>query len=283
MRILALAVATALAAAPVGALTVLTGSVKAKDGVPIHYEAAGNGEPVVVFVHCWSCDRGYWREQFAHFARSRRVVAIDLAGHGESGTGRERHSIEAFGADVATVVESLGLRRVVLVGHSMGGPVTLEAARLLGDRVVALVPVDTLGRVGERTSPEEKKAFLDPMRADFRAATLAFVRGFMFTAKSDPALVGRIAEDMAQAPPQVGLQALESLIDYDEAAALSVVKAPLRLINADRFPTDLAAARKHKPDIQLAVMPGVGHFLMLEDPAEFNRLLERALVELVRP
>jgi pimeloyl-ACP methyl ester carboxylesterase len=131
------------------------------------------------------------------------------------------------------------------------------------ERVVALVPIDTLGRVGVQTSADEKLAFLDPMRADFRAATRKFVEDFMFTPKSDPAL------------------AEQSLFDYDEAKALAAVKAPLRLINTDRWPTDLAAARKHKPDVQLAVMPGLGHFPMLEDPAEFNRLLERAFQELV--
>ena len=283
MRIQALILAAALAAAPATALTVLTGSVKAPDGVEIRYEAGGNGEPAIVFVHGWSCDRTYWREQAAVFAKTRRMVAIDLAGHGESGLGRQRYTIEAFGADVKAVVESLGLKRVVLVGHSMGGPVTLEAARLMPERVVALVPIDTLGRVGQATSAEEKQAFLAPMRADFRAATGKFVRDFMFTPKSDPALVDRIADDMAKAPSEVALSALESLIDYDEAKALAAVTAPLRLINADRWPTDLAAARKHKPDVQLAVMPGVGHFLMLEDPAEFNRLLERALRDLIAP
>jgi pimeloyl-ACP methyl ester carboxylesterase len=278
-----LVLAATLAAAPAAPLTVLTGSVKAPDGVEIRYEASGNGEPAIVFVHCWSCDRTYWSGQAAHFAASRRMVAIDLAGHGESGLGRQRYTVEAFGADVKAVVESLDLRRVVLVGHSMGGPVILEAARLMPQRVVALVPIDTLGRVGEKTSPEEKQAFLDPMRADFAAATRKFVRDFMFTPRSDPALADRIAQDMAAAPKDVALSALESLVDYDEAAALAAVKVPLRLINTDRWPTDLAAARKQKPDVQLAVMPGLGHFPMLEDPAEFNRLLERALKDLVTP
>ncbi len=283
MRIQALILAAVLAAAPATALTVLTGSVKAPDGVEIRYEAGGNGEPAIVFVHGWSCDRMYWREQAAHFAKTRRMVAIDLAGHGESGLGRQRYTIEAFGADVKAVVESLGLKRVVLVGHSMGGPVTLEAARLMPERVVALVPIDTLGRVGQATSAEEKQAFLAPMRADFRTATGKFVRDFMFTPKSDPALVDRIAQDMASAPKDVALSALENLFDYDEVKALAAVKAPLRLINTDRWPTDLAAARKPKPDVQLAVMPGLGHFPMLEDPAEFNRLLEHALRDLTAP
>jgi pimeloyl-ACP methyl ester carboxylesterase len=269
-----------LATSSAAALTVLTGSVKAPDGIEIRYQAAGNREPAIVLVHAWSCDRTYWREQFAHLARGRRVVAVDLAGHGESALGRRRHTIEAFGSDVKAVVDALGLRRVVLVGHSMGGPVTLEAARLMPERVVALVGIDTFARVGERATAEEKKAFLDPMRADYAAATRRLVRDFMFTAKSDPALAEQVAEDMAAAPAEVALSALESLLDYDEAGALDRLEAPMRLINADRWPTDLAAARRHKPDIQLTLMPGVGHFLMLENPAEFNRLLERALEEL---
>jgi len=283
LRTHALVLAGLLLASLAVALTVLTGSVKAPDGVEIHYAAAGNGEPALVFVHCWSCDLSYWSGQAAHFAKSRRIVAIDLAGHGESGRERQRYTVEAFGADVKAVVDALGLKRVVLVGHSMGGPVILEAARLMPEKVAALVPIDTLGRVGEKISPEEKRALLDPMRADFAAATRKFVRDFMFTPKSDPALADRIAQDMSAAPKEVAVSALESLADYDEAVALAAIKAPLRLINADRWPTDLAAARKYKPDVQLAVMPGVGHFPMLEDPAEFNRLLERALKDLLAP
>lgn len=280
MRTHALLLATVLAAAPAAAQITIDGSVKAPDGVTIRYEATGSGGPALVFVHGWSCDRSYWRAQVAHFGRGRRVVALDLAGHGESGLGRELYTIEAFGADVKAVVDALGLERVVLIGHSMGGPVTLEAARLMPQRVAALVPIDTLGRVGEQTSPAERKALLDPMRADFPAATRRFVRDFMFTPRSDASLVSHVVEDMAAAPKSVALAALEYLLDYNEAAALAATRAPLRLINSDRWPTDLRAARQRKPDLQLAVMPGVGHFPMLEDPAEFNRLLERALVEL---
>ena len=104
-----------------------------------------------------------------------------------------------------------------------------------------------------------------------------------FTKHSDPKLVDRIAADMANAPPEVAIPAMESLLNYDEAAALARVTIPVRLLNADHFPTDLAAARRHKPDVELTVMPHVGHFLMAEDPEEFNHLLARAVRELTRP
>ncbi len=256
------------------------GAAKSADGVEIRFEVAGSGSPAIVFVHGWSCDRSYWRPQVEHFAKSHRVVAVDLAGHGESARNRKDWTMAAFGEDVRAVLEALDLRGAVLVGHSMGGPVILEAARLAPDRVLALVPVDTLAEIDRRLSPEEREGFLGPIRADFRAAAERFVREFMFTERTDPKLIDRIASDMASAPPEVAIPAMEGLFAYDEAAALARAAIPLRLLNADRFPTDLAAARRHKPDVELAVMPRVGHFLMAEDPEEFNRLLARAVKDL---
>jgi pimeloyl-ACP methyl ester carboxylesterase len=255
-------------------------TVKAPDGVEVRYEGAGRGEPALVFVHGWSCDRSYWRAQFDHFATSHRVVALDLGGHGESGLGRKDWTMAAFAGDVRAVVEALGLGKVVLVGHSMGGPVTLEAARLMPERVVALVSVDFFNDVDRRIGAKEREGFLAPMRADFRKATEAFVRQEMFAPHSNPQLADRIARDMAAAPPAVAVSAMEHLLRYDQGAGLAAAKVPVRLINADKWPTDLEAARRHKPDVGLAVMPAVGHFLMVEAPDEFNRLLARAVSEL---
>lgn len=255
------------------------GTVKAPDGLEVRYETAGRGEPALIFVHGWSCDRSYWRAQMDHFAGSHRVVAVDLGGHGESGLGRKDWTLAAFAGDVRAVVEALGPDKVVLVGHSLGGPVILEAARLMPDRVAALVSVDFFNDVGRRFSVKERQGFLAPMRADFPKATEAFVRQ-MFATRSDPKLVDRISRDMASAPPAVAVPALDDLLRYDQGAALAAAKAPVRLINADKWPTDLAAVRRHNPKVELAVMPAVGHFLMIEAPDEFNHHLARAVKEL---
>jgi pimeloyl-ACP methyl ester carboxylesterase len=115
------------------------GTALSSNGVSIRYEAHGTHGRPLVFVHCWSCDRRYWRGQVEHFGRGHRVVTVDLAGHGESGTGRAEWTMPAFGEDVVAVVEELGLEDVVLVGHSMGGDVIVEAALRLQGRVAALV------------------------------------------------------------------------------------------------------------------------------------------------
>ncbi len=255
-------------------------SVKSPDGVEIRYEVAGRGEPALVFVHGWSCDRSYWRDQLDHFSRQHRVLAVDLGGHGESGLGRKTWTMAAFGKDVKAAVDAAGLTKVVLVGHSMGGPVVAEAARLMPERVAGLVMVDFFTEVDRRYTPKEQEGFLAPMRADFRKMTEGFVRQEMFRADVDSNLADRIARDMASGPASVAVSAMEQLLNYDQGAALAATKAPVLLINSDKWPTDLEAARRHKPDIGLAVMPWVGHFLMIEAPQEFNRLLERAVQQL---
>ena len=117
--------------------------VQSADGVPIHYDVQGNGPPALLFVHGWCCDHHVWDGQVDHFAPHYTVVRPDLAGHGASGRDRAHWTMEAFGGDVAAVVEQLGLDQVVLIGHSMGGAVIVEAARRLPDAVIGLVGADT--------------------------------------------------------------------------------------------------------------------------------------------
>jgi pimeloyl-ACP methyl ester carboxylesterase len=136
--------------------------------------------------------------------------------------------------------------------------------------------------VDRRIPAEQRKAFLGPMRADFSKTTWAFVRKAMFTPRSDSALAERIARDMAAGSPAVAVSAMENLLQYDQGAALAAAKPPLRLINSDLWATDLEALRRRNPNISLAVVPGVGHFLMMEDPDEFNRILARAIRDLLR-
>jgi pimeloyl-ACP methyl ester carboxylesterase len=120
------------------------------DNVSISYHVEGKGTPALVFVHGWCCDKSYWKHQVPYFSKRHTVVTIDLAGHGESGVGRKAWTMEAFGKDVVAVVEELELDRVILIGHSMGGAVIIEAARQMPERVTGLVGADTFLDVGNK-------------------------------------------------------------------------------------------------------------------------------------
>ncbi|MDP9120174.1 MAG: alpha/beta hydrolase, partial [Acidobacteriota bacterium] len=170
---------------------IVEATIASTDGVPIHYQVEGHGAPTLVFVHGWSCDRGYWAEQVEHFSRDHQVVTLDLAGHGESGRGRQIWTMAAFGQDVRAVVGTMDLRQVVLIGHSMGGAVILEAAHAMPGRVVGLVGVDTFHDVEQRLSPREIETFMAPWEKDFAAAARGFAHALL-PPRPDPALASRI-------------------------------------------------------------------------------------------
>jgi len=256
----------------------------ADDGVRIAFESRGSsapGAPTLVFVHGWSCDRSYWNNQLASFSRDYRVVAVDLAGHGESGTGRKDWSIAAFGSDVAAVVTKLGLARVILIGHSMGGDVVAEAARQMPGRVAGLIWVDVYKQLGPGRSPESVQAFADKLSPDFADSARAFVRT-MFVTTSNPALVESIANDMASAPPAIAIPSLISAQSYSRemVRTLDALKLPGVAINPDNAPTDVPSLERH--GFQVIIVPGVGHFLFLEDPQRFDAALRRAISMLPR-
>lgn len=271
--------------APVAASTAVKGEVPSADGVLIKYEVHGAGEPALVFIHGWCCDRTFWQPQLDHFSPTRRVVAIDLGGHGESGAGRKTWSMAAFGADVAAVVTHLKLQSVVLIGHSMGGPVMLEAAPLLKGRLVGLVGVDTLTDPEEHYTPEQMAEYRQPFEKDFPGAmraALAHGNDF-FTPKTNPVLIDKITVKMAAAYPEVGVSAFQAMLDFAnefERPRLAEVKVPLVCINANRDPQKVEAGRKYAPQFEVLTLPDAGHFLMMEHPAAFNALLEKTLAEM---
>ena len=242
------------------------------DGIPVYHEVHGSGAPALVFVHGWSCDRSYWSRQLGYFAGRYQVVAVDLAGHGESGIGRRAWTMPAFGDDVVAVVEKLELEDMVLIGHSMGGDVIVEAALHLPDRVAGLVWADTYNTLGEPHTREEIEQFQVPFREDFVTATRDMVRR-MFVPGSDAELVEWVATDMSAAPPEIALDAAEYALGNESVilARLPELTVPLVAINPDYRPTDIEALQRY--GVKTVLMPGVGHFLMMEDPETFNRLL----------
>lgn len=249
------------------------------DSIPVHYAVEGEGKPALVFVHCWCCDKSYWKYQVPHFAKRYTVVTLDLAGHGESGMGRDNWTVEAFGADVVTVVEALDLERVVLIGHSMGGPVILEAARRIPGRVIGIVGVDTYQNLESELPEQQRAQFLSPFKADFPGMTENFVR-MMFPAGADTALVNWVAADMSSAPSEVGIAAMENMLKFKPREALGEITVPIYSINSDKFPTNVEAGKRSARSFEVKFMPGRGHFVQMEDPEEFNRLLGEIIDEL---
>jgi pimeloyl-ACP methyl ester carboxylesterase len=258
------------------------GRVAAPDGVEIAYTISGSGSPSLVFIHGWMCDQTFWSAQVTEFSRSNTVVTIDLAGHGLSGMNREHWPLMAYGGDVQTVVETLDLENVVLIGHSMGGAVTLEAARLMSDRVIGVIAVDSLHDAEATYDPEQMKGIFAAYESDFVGTCNRFV-GSMFRDGTDPAFADRIIDAMCDAQPEMSISLLRQFVAYEMGPALAAVTVPVRYINASGYPTNVEVNRAHHPDFDGVIMKDVGHFLMMEKPEEFNVQLRETIERLVRP
>ncbi len=257
-----------------------TEKVKSVDGVEISFDVSGNGDTGLVFVHGWSCDKSYWQNQVEFFSNNYKVITIDLAGHGNSGMNRKDYTMELFGDDVAAVVNHLKLNKVILIGHSMGGSVILEAAKKLGDKVIGIIGVDTYQSFVDDWTSEQKDGFLKSFQDNFVLTTKEFVRS-MFPQNADTLLVKKVADDMSSAPPEVAVSAIRNLFYYDPVPTLRSLNLHLISINCDMYPVSIEENKKYVKDYEVKFMKGVGHFLMLERPDEFNGLLKESIAELL--
>ena len=163
----------------------------------------------------------------------------------------------AFGGDVVAVIEKLGLRQVVLIGHSMGGDVIVEVALALPERIVGLVWVDTYRTLGGVDTPEETEEFVRPFRQDFRTAVEAFVRP-MFVAGSDPRAGGACRRRHVGRTSRGAVEMMQHAVTNDDAilAALPRLQAPVVAINPDYRPNDVEALRRH--GVEAVLMPESG-------------------------
>ena len=258
--------------------------VPSKDGTPISFEIYGTGEPTLVFVHGWSCDARYWRAQLPYFAKNHRVVMLDLTGHGHSGTTRSQYTMRAFGEDVRAVTEATGSRRVILIGHSMGGSVIAEAARIMPSRVMGLIGIDTLENIEYPMTREELKKMIAPLEKNFRTGSRQFVDE-MISPKTDPKLREWILSDMSAAPPAVALSAMNDMMSQyltgEAAKIFDEIRVPVITVNGDMWPVNYEANRRHMLSFDAIVLKGADHFLMLNRPEQFNRTLEKAISEIL--
>lgn len=255
------------------------------DGTPVSYEVYGLGEPTLIFVHGWSCDSRYFREQVPMFSKKNRVVVLDLAGHGHSGLSRKEYTMKSFGQDVLAVADAVNAKSAILIGHSMGGPVIAEAARLMPGRVVGLVGVDTLVNVEYPMTRAMVDGMTLPLKKDFPSGCRNFVQT-MLKPDSDSTAREWILSDMAAAPPHVAMSAMEHMMELyvtgDIARIFQTIPVPVVTVNADLWPVDLEANRRHMHSFDAVILKDTDHFLMMTRSSEFNRKLDRVITRLTQ-
>lgn len=249
------------------------------DGVKISYEKAGKGNPTLLFIHGWTNNRSIWDEQISHFSKQYNVIAVDLAGCGKSGNNRDIWTMASFGDDVVSVIKHLDVDQVILVGFSMGGPVAIEAANKVPERIAGIVLVDNLQDIEIKYSPEAI-SYIDSMMMEMVTnPNREKLEGRFYKKNQDESYTRILA--MLQGVSQIGWK--ESLnenfrwVNEDCIKSLKKVKAPIVAINSDAQPTNEEALKNIIPSFKVNVMSDVGHLVFWDDPDEFKTLLENSI------
>ena len=251
----------------------------------MHFVRAGRGAPALVFVHGFACTHEDWQAQLVHFQHTHEVIACDLRGHGKTPGQPHECSIEHYGGDVAALVNNLELERAVLVGHSMGYRVVLEAARLIPDRVAGIVLVD-----GSRNATRDPEAAEAAARATVEKlgyapfAEMLFRQMFFRASAQADAIVARAVKTSAEFGP-----ALWPRITRWDAGqmdgAFAALRAPVLAIQSTTRNAELKRAPLRAGDTspwldylrsrgaKVEIVPDTGHFTQLEAPETVNRLI----------
>lgn len=257
-------------------------TVRAEDGVNIVCEVRGKGDTALIFLHGWCGDRAYWKGQADVFAADYRVITLDQAGHGESGKDRKEWTVKSLAGDVDAVVKELGLKRVILVGHSMGGQVSLMAAKRMPGKVVAVIGVDTLQNAEFKMPEEATKKFLELFAADFKGTMRGGLPALLH-GKTDPELKKWLISRAEMQDEKMAIALMRDLQGLDAKELLKEAKTPVRCINSAggfqfHTPTKVDVNKKYA-DYDAVLINDVGHYPMLENPMEFNQKLREVLKE----
>jgi pimeloyl-ACP methyl ester carboxylesterase len=246
------------------------------DGLRLYYERAGSGEPELLFVHGWCCDRTAFRPQFEHFGQTHAVTALDLRGCGESDRPAHGYTIPDFADDLARFCTEVGIDKPVVAGHSLGGMIAVELAARHPSVPAALILVDP--------GP------IDPL-----PATVKFFHGFVEQLEGpsgedvrrlyvqnmgalDAELAQWIADLMCSVPLPIAAAVIQGVNAWNGLGAFALCTVPTLLLRSSLGANpDAVRLRAIKPDLQVGITVGAGHFHQLEVPEQVNAMIERFL------
>jgi pimeloyl-ACP methyl ester carboxylesterase len=266
-------------------------------GSAVNYVEMGEGSPVV-FVHglsgCWQ----NWLENIPHFARRHRVIAVDLAGFGQSELPREEISIPGYGRFLDAFLGEIGVERCAMVGNSMGVFIAAETAISHPSRIEKLVLVSAAGGPQSREHDVRLEAALlraARLTAPIVAATFARRSYLVRRPRLRAALLWKVVRHPERIQPELCWEvasgagkpgfrdALQAIFDYDFSDRISQIASPTLIVwGRDDEIVPVADAYEYQrliPGARMVIFEDTGHLPMLERPARFNRLLEEFLAE----
>jgi len=254
--------------------------------VEINYYQQGQGNISLLFLHGWCIDGMYWKNQVEYFSKNYNVYAIDLPGFGKSKAERTNWTIEEYANDVTAFIDTMNLRNVVIIGHSMAGEIMLQTALTNNPKIVGIVGVDNFKSIDVVLTPEQMKQmtdFLPLLERDFKNSAPVYADMMLFHPTTSKEVKERVKTDFANSDPVIGYGTIMTLMQYayTDAQRLEQLNYKLYLINSDGSPTNEIGLKNHcKNSFQVETISATGHYPMIEKPVEFNLILEKVLTNM---
>ena len=242
----------------------------------LYYERAGSGECELLFVHGWCCDRTAFRPQFDHFARTHAVTALDLRGCGRSDQPEDDYTIPDFADDLAQFCAVVGIDKPVVLGHSLGGMIGVELAARHPTLPRALVLVEP----GPIAPLPETVSLFSSFAEQLEGPSGEDVRRLYVQDMGvrDEELKSWIVDLMCAAPLPTAAAVIRGVVAWNGVGALGLCVVPTLLLRATFGANpDAIRLRAIKPDLQVGITVGAGHFHQLEVPEQVNAMIERFL------
>ncbi len=258
-------------------------SITTDQGI-VHYEVYGRGRPVIL-LHGWLGSWGLWQETMAYLGRYYRTYALDFWGFGDSGKKRETYAVQDFVGLVDQFMDHLGIAQAPLVGHSMGGTVSLSVAIQYPDRVSKVVVIGS-PIVGSSLSIVLKLAGYRFIASILFNAMWAFRGGMKIASPficNDPRFPEMMDRDLSQTTVESFLRSIASLRRTDLRPMLSQVKVPVLGMYGDRdnivHPRQWEPLSKGIPQTRVVRWNRAQHFVMLDTSQDFMEKLKEFLDE----
>jgi len=269
-----------------------------RDGVRLaHFDVGPEApqSPPLVLVNGWTGDHGIFTPQIAHFGKNRRVVAVDLRGHGASDAPEQEYTMAGFADDIAWQCAQLGLKKPVVIGHSFGGALALELCGRYPELASGMVMIDSIVMAPQalRDSPELQRLLEGIGGPNYREVSRA--NAWEIGCDFDDSARRKMIYDTYVLPPcdKIPQQAAFSTIknyalNYDPTPAAEACKIPMAYISADvpmvTMARDLDRLKQICPQMVFGQTLLAGHFNTIEVADQVNAMLDRFLaVGLRRP
>jgi 3-oxoadipate enol-lactonase len=243
---------------------------------------AGDGDSTpIVFLHGVGSDKSVWRPQLAHFRASRRAVAFDYPGYGESDPAPDATS-DDFATAMVAAMDALGIQRAHICGLSLGGVIAMAMQSAAPHRCASLILADSFA-----VHPDGQAIFDRSVTASRTIGMRALAEaraGVLLGSAADETIRAEVIETMAGIDPAAYVVGARAVWLADQRDRASAIDLPTLVLVGDEdqvTPPALSEALAALIDgSRLEIIPGAGHLANLEQPAAFNRQVERFLSEI---